>query len=488
MKRPDMRVSRGGEQYAYSAGEVVEALQGAGVLTDDAIRIARDVEKHLRSRDVRDVQLEELMGRLEEAVRERVSPEAAQRFRTQTPPFVSLKVIKGDEVETFSRRTLSHSLEKFGLSFKEAYAISKQVEQGLRAQGFQEIEEDMLAHVVALSLEARYGREARLKYEATLSDPVELYVSELDGSKLPYSRGILARSLMSVGLGPELSYNLAKRIEDILWRSGERDVTRARVRREVDRLLMEEAGADFARRYQLLHRLRQSERPVIILIGGAPGVGKSTIASELGYRLGIPRMVSTDAVRQALRSLISPELSPLLHESSYTAWRAELLPPERIDAKPEPVRVIRGFRAQIQQLATAITAIIERSLQENMSLVMEGIHLVPGLSPRGSFEGALVVELMLMVENEENHRDHFGLRERQSNERREQSIYLEHFREIRLLQEYLLERARLEHTPTVDATDFDQAVDKAMEHVLASLLVRGLADTPMREPGPRSRP
>jgi 2-phosphoglycerate kinase len=476
VKRHDVRVSRGAEHYTFSAGEVVEALQGAGVLTDDAIRIARDVEKHLRSRDVRDVELEELMGRLEQAVRERVSPEAAQRFRTQTPPFVSMKLTKGNETETFSRRTLGQSLEKFGLPFKEAYALAKQVEQNLRAQGYQSIEQDMLAHMVALALEARYGREARLKYEATLSDPVDLFVLEQDGTRLPYSRGILARALMSVGLGPELAYHFAKKIEDVLWRSGERSVTRARVRREVDRLLIEEAGVDFARRYQLLHRLRQSERPVIVLIGGAPGVGKSTIASELGYRLGIPRMVSTDAVRQALRSLISPELSPLLHESSYTAWRAELLPPERIDAEPEPVRVIRGFRAQIQQLATAITAIIERSLHEDMALVMEGIHLVPGLSPRTRFEGALVVELMLMVEDEASHRDHFGLRERQTHDRRDQDVYLEHFREIRILQEYLLDRARAERVPVVDATDFDHAVDKALEHVLASLLVRGLAD------------
>lgn len=476
MKKRDVRVSRGAEQYAFSAGAVVEALQGAGVSTDDAIRIARDAEKHLRDRDLRNVELEELMGRLEQAVRERVSPEAAKRFRTQTPPFVALKVQKGAEAENFSRRTLSHSLEKFGLSFKEAYALSKQVEQSLRAQAYQSIEEDMLAHMVALALEGRYGREARLKYEATLKDPVDLYVLEPDGSRLPYSRGILARALMSVGLGPELAYNLAKRIEDILWRSGERHVTRARVRREVDRLLMEEAGVDFARRYQLLHQLRQSERPVIVLIGGAPGVGKSTIAAELGYRLGIPRMVSTDAVRQALRSLISPELSPLLHESSYTAWRAELLPPERVDAQPEPVRVIRGFRAQIQQLATAVTAIIERSLHENMALVMEGIHLVPGLSPRSQFEGALVVELMLMVEDEDSHRNHFGLRERQTNDRREQDIYLDHFREIRILQEYLLDRAVTERVPVVDATDFDHAIEKAMEHVLASLLVRGLSD------------
>jgi len=476
MKPQDVQVRHGERSYSFSAGELVEALQASSVPTDHAIRIARDVEKKLRAANRQEIRYEQLLARIVEAVKERVGPEAAEQIRSQTPPFVGLAVQKGDQEERFSKRTLAHSMEKFGLSFKEAYAVAKNVEQQLRMSGSETVEEDMLAHVVAVTLEARFGREARLRYEATLSDPVDLYVVESDGTRLPYSRGILARSLMPIGLAPELAYALAKRTEEVLWQSGKRRVYRSEVRRLVNRLLNEEAGGDFARRYALLHRLREAEQPVIILVGGAPGVGKSTVAAELGYRLGIPRMVSTDSVRQALRSLISKELSPLLHESSYTAWRAELLPVELEQAQLDPVRVIRGFRVQIQQLATAVNAIIERNIQENMSLVMEGIHLVPGLSPLGTFENALVVEVMLSVEDEDNHRDHFALRERQTHARRDQDVYLDHYREIRILHDYLVDRARAEGVPVVDASDLDHAVDRAMELILNALLVRGMID------------
>src|SRR5690625_3495852 len=476
MKPQDVQVRHGERSYSFSAGELVEALQASSVPTDQAIRIARDVEKKLRSANRQEIRYEQLMGRIVEAVRERVGSEAAEQVRVQTPPFVSLVVNKGEGEERFSKTTLAHSLEKLGLSFKEAYSVAKQVEQQLRMGGSEAVAEDMLAHVVAVTLEARFGREARLRYEATLSDPVDLYVVESDGSRLPYSRGILARSLMPIGLAPELAYSLAKQTEEVLWQSGKRQVYRAEVRRLVNRILTEEAGVDFARRYALLHRLRESDQPVIILVGGAPGVGKSTVAAELGYRLGIPRMVSTDSVRQALRSLISKELSPLLHESSYTAWRAELLPIELEQAHPDPIRVIRGFRVQIQQLATAVNAIIERNIQENMSLVMEGIHLVPGLSPMGTFDNALVVEVMLSVEDEDNHRDHFALRERQTHARRDQDVYLDHYREIRILHDYLVDRARAEGGPVVDASDLDHAVDRAMELILNALLVRGMID------------
>ena len=59
--------------------------------------------------------------------------------------------------------------------------------------------------------------------------------------------------------------------------------------------------------------------PLVILIGGATGVGKSTIATQLAARLGIVRVVATDAIREVMRSMLSPELMPTLHTSSFHA-------------------------------------------------------------------------------------------------------------------------------------------------------------------------
>lgn len=486
-KRQGLRVRRGQELYPYTTGEVVEALQGAGVLTDEAIRIARDVEKRLRQEELREVALDDLMERLAREVEERVSPEIASRVRAQTPPFVPMRVLKDGTEEPYSRRTLVQSLEKLELSFKEAFAVARQVELGLRMEGFEVVREPDLLHVVALALEARYGRKLRLRYEADVGDASELRVLEPDGLSFPYSRGILARSLMSLGLGPELSHQLSKRVEDRLWRQGPRAVSREEVRSEVMGLLQAEAGEEFARRYLLLRELHSPEHPLVVLLGGAPGVGKSSIASELGYRLGVPRIVSTDSVRQALRSLISRELAPVLHASSYTAWRAELLPAERQGARPKRKRVVRGFQAQVQQLGTALAAIVERNLGEATSLVMEGIHLVPGVSPAVNFERAVVVELVFAVEDEESHRRHFGLRERQTDERRLQQTYLDHFEEIRILQDYITERARQAGAPVIEATDFDQAIEKAMEHILNSVLAVRYEDLGRRLEGELAR-
>ena len=58
-------------------------------------------------------------------------------------------------------------------------------------------------------------------------------------------------------------------------------------------------------------------RPVVILIGGATGTGKSTVATELAHRLGITRVTSTDFIRQTIRAFFPPELMPVVHYSSF---------------------------------------------------------------------------------------------------------------------------------------------------------------------------
>jgi 2-phosphoglycerate kinase len=482
VKRRDLRVEDGLQRYPFATGPIVESLQAAGVATDDAMRLARDLEKHYRQRHEREIDLTELMLRLQRLVGQQAGHEAAAALGRQTPPFTGLEVANEDgQRDAFSRRRLATSLEKLGLAFKEAHGVVRQVEQGLRADGRREVPERELYQRVASALEARFGRDVRARYEATLELAAELVVVEEGRTAgLPFSRGVLAQSLLAIGLDPELSHRLARRTEDQLWRLGASRVSQREVRDVVRRLLQDEAGEEFARRYVLLRSLRHTERPVVILVSGAAGVGKSVLAAELAYRLGIARVVSTDSVRQALRSLISPELSPILHASSYAAWRAELLPHEIATAKPKRKRVVRGFQAQVQQMNRAIEAIVDRNVKEMTSLVIEGTHLVPGLSPGNPDERAMVVELVLMVRDDEDHRENFARREGRTHRLRPSGDYLEHFTEIRMIQDFVVGQAAREGVPVIDTTDLDRAVERAVESVLNTMTAEGAlaADPP----------
>jgi 2-phosphoglycerate kinase len=470
VKRRELRVHDGARQHAFAPGALIESLQAAGVPTEEAVRIVRDVEKHVRLAGHRSVRSGVLLERLAEEVEARVGSGAAEALRRQTPPFETVEVEHDGETEPFDRRTLAASLESAGIAFKEANLLAQQVERSLRAEGVRVVAERELINRSALALEARYGREIMLRFEATVARSAELVVTDGSGGGLPFSRGILAQSLMGIGLGPERSHNFAKHIEGVLWRSGDERVSREQVRAAAHRVLVDEAGEEYARRYIVMRRVRSSERPIVVVIGGTAGVGKSRLAAQVAYRLGIARVVSTDSVRQALRSLISPELSPVLHSSSFTAWQAELLPHEIERVKAKRKRVVRGFQTQVLQLATAIDAIIERHLTEGTSLVIEGIHLVPGLSPRVRSFDAVIVAMMLAVRDEDDHRDHFGRREGHTARMRPSTPYLEHFAEIRMLQTFMVNQAEREAVPLIDSTDLDRAVDRSVELVLDTVM------------------
>ena len=463
-----LRVKHEKESYDFSVGVVVESLQGAGVPTDVAIRLAKDLDKHYRQADGKSVRLEQLVERLAKSVEKESGKTTADRFRIQTPPFVPIALQKGDKMTPFSRRSLATQLEKLDLSFKEALGVAGQVEQTLRNKGYELVTERELIHLTALALEASFGRELRNLFEVQRGQPVDIFVHEGAGESFPFSRGILAQSLMAVGLEPELAYGLSKDFEDDLWHEGLTEITRDNLRERVRKMLEDTTGGDVARRYELMKVVRQSDKPIIILIGGAPGVGKSTLAAELAYRLGIRRMVSSDAIREALRSLISPQLSPELHSSSYTAWRNELLPDE--DDKPRRKRVIRGYQSQSQQLASALTAVVKRNVVEATPVVIEGVHLLPGLLPSTAPEEAIVVHLVLVAPDEAAHRRYFALRDEQTGQRREKEGYLNHFEEIRMIHDFIAERAVIEQVPIIAMGNFNTTVERGLEYVLDATL------------------
>ena len=61
-------------------------------------------------------------------------------------------------------------------------------------------------------------------------------------------------------------------------------------------------------------------------------------------------------------------------------------------------------------MLVGVEAAIERALHEGWSMVIEGVHLVPGLVP-AEIEGALLVHAVLRVADADEHRARFAVRD-----------------------------------------------------------------------------
>ncbi len=279
---------------------------------------------------------------------------------------------------------------------------------------------------------------------------------------LPYSKGLTASSLMVTGLGPAQSYSVANRVEEELIALGRPTVSEAQLRDLTVDVLRREVGDKYAQALIKWQSIAELDVPLIILIGGATGVGKSTIATQLATRLGITRVVSTDAVREVLRSAFTADMFPTLYASSFEADKAVRQPiPHSGD------RLIIGFREQAAAVAVGTKALIERAIAENTDLILEGAHLVPGFLQGVESDKAVVVPVLLTVDDEELHRSHFY---RRNHKGRPNERYLQGFKKIRRIQKYMVNSALMRGVPTIPHYDLDATLSQIIDHVIAKAL------------------
>ncbi len=288
----------------------------------------------------------------------------------------------------------------------------------------------------------------------------ELVIVDGEGG-LPYSKGLMAQTLMATGLPPERAYSIAAAVERGLRRSPRKAITLGNLRAIAHEALGADEGDTLIARYMQWHSVRQMEIPLIILIGGATGVGKSTLATQLAHRLGINRLASTDMIRQVMRAFFAEDLMPAIHYSSFEAADSVRVP---VASATDLSKI--GFIEQTKSVAVGISSLLERATVEGQSMIMEGVHVVPGFIDRSHWKDALVLEFVVAVTEAESHRRHFAVREWETGGIRPLRRYLDSFPKIRRIQKYILAQATANGVPVIDNVRIDDTVKQVMAMIL----------------------
>lgn len=387
-------------------------------------------------------------------------------FEEQSASLTRVRVDHHGEHRPFMRGIMVHSLTEQGLTFEEAYEVAQRVWKQVR--GRQLVTTDELRELVAATrVESVPEESSRPGFGA----PYRLDVLGKDG-RWPFNSGRLQLSLLAAGLKPIQAFEAVVEIERELLDHRVREVTRDSIRDLGAGILRRRFGDGAANRYLAWRSFQnEDERPLILLLGGTSGVGKSSLALEVARRLSIGRLLSTDSIRDVMRVMLSDDLVPTLHVSSFEAH-------SRLTTEVLPGRdpVIEGFLEQSRTVSVGVRAVIERAIIEGTSIVLDGVSIVPGLFDVSDWQDrAHVFFLLAADEDRESLHGHLVARAHGKGLRASER-YVRNFQEIFKIQEDLLERAEAFSVPVVDVQDLDGAVRKVVKHVVGRLGERRAAE------------
>ena len=281
-----------------------------------------------------------------------------------------------------------------------------------------------------------------------------------DEIKYPFSKGILARSLAVTDLPIEEIYSIVKDTYNDLIEEDIETIESKDLKNMVCEKLKARGYDREERFYRMTRQIRHLDKPILILIGGGPGVGKSTISAELGPILGINRVIGSDTIRQIMRSMISHDLIPTLHESTYTADKAITSP-----YVTDPL--LHAFDQQVSLVNKGIKAVMERGIKEGLNIIINGVHIVPGYLDIVNDQEGYIFQYILEVPEVEKHKQRFYARADGS--LRDPERYIERIDKIRRIQEYTLNRAEKENVEIIRNTDIDSTINEILNDIFFKL-------------------
>ena len=286
-------------------------------------------------------------------------------------------------------------------------------------------------------------------------------VVKIDGLRTHFSESMLWRSLLKTGIDLTTALEITKKIEEEV--KEKKEITSEELFETCFNLLQEMGGKEYAERYRIWHwynilRREGKVNPLIILVGGSPNVGKTVTTTDLAFRLTIARVLTTDAVRRIVKTLIPKEKEPVLHVPTFEAWKViDECPP---DTEPE----LYGFMKQVDALKPYIQEIVEKTIKNGIDLAIEGVHLAPWILPDEIENLDNVIHVIISAPEEEVYRDMFLSKMLREGRKMDENIF-KYFEICLKINDLITQKAKERGITVVKFKDFEQVMEEILSIV-----------------------
>ena len=365
------------------------------------------------------------------------------------------------------RGILVKSIVRTGLSFDDAYDLAQTVRDNLDDDF--EISYSELSTITADLIEEKHGTEFRQAYEEcphTVSESIVVHTSSKD---TPFSSAVLAYDLESYGIESSVAVSVSQNVLRQLNDHNFEEINSPEIDLLTYRCLRDDHAQKIADNFISWKAFENSEKSLLLLIGGVTGVGKSTVSHEICYKLDIPQIQSTDMIREIIRAYLAPPFVPLLQYSSFEAFKAipDVKSKRSLFKRGPPV--VEGFLSQLSILQPALQSTINRALKEENHMIIEGVHILPTeINLEQAQNKAVIVPVMLANTNKSSLKKQLTRRGSEQPER-PGARYIENLDHIWALQSYLLKTADNAEIPILTNASIKDTVSNVIALISQSV-------------------
>ena len=136
--------------------------------------------------------------------------------------------------------------------------------------------------------------------------------------------------------------------------------------------------------------------------------------------------------------------------------------------------VSAGFDEHASYVIPAVEKVIQRAIMDFDDIIIEGVHLVPGLIDIDQFGSDASIYFFVLSSDEESHKERFVKRAVQIHRGGKQ---LEFFSENRIIHDHLLSQADANNIKIIDTDSIEKSIAQILAHINKSTTTIKLINT-----------
>jgi mevalonate-3-phosphate-5-kinase len=233
---------------------------------------------------------------------------------------------------------------------------------------------------------------------------------------------------------------------------------------------LNQLGPNYLRRYKTMKNYYQlildgiQKLPIIPVIVGMPGVGKTAIAKELSIALNIGIVIGGDSLRSALRMFVPEKEKEVFNSSVYNTWKTF--------GEKSYQTITQGYEAQAAIMNNAIQRMIaDRGFRDGESMIVEYLHFLPSQFDLEVINHPSFMPLILEISNENIYRDRLVERSKYSHLRSDGERLISKIDIYLAMQKHLCKEAKKNNIKIINIDDFKDGFTKSLDYIIEKIVI-----------------